>query len=162
MLQRSHGMGPEGVQKTLHRLCASFFMPHDAHRVHKFIKGCFVYQCHKTENLHPVGLLQPLDVPSVVWQDISMDFVDGFPKVGDKAVILMVVDHLSKYAHFNALGHPYTATIIVVAFFKQIIRLHGVPASIVIDRDLIFTSTVWQELFCLYGTMLWTSSMLLP
>jgi hypothetical protein len=80
--------------------------------------------------LHPVGLLQPLDIPTAVWQDIAMDFVEGFPKTSGKPVILTVVDRLSKYAHFIALGHPYTATTIVAASFEQIVCLHGIPTSI--------------------------------
>jgi hypothetical protein len=112
--------------------------------------------------LHLAGLLQPLEVPSAVWQDIAMDFMEGFPKVGGKTVILTVVDRLSKYGHFIALRHPYTATTVASAFFKNIVRLHGNPASVVSDRDPIFTSTVWQELFRLYGTTLRTSSAFRP
>lgn len=61
------------------------------------------------EALHLAGQLQPLDVPTQVWSDISFDFIEGLPKVNGKSVILMVVDLLLKYAHFIALGHPYTA-----------------------------------------------------
>jgi hypothetical protein len=71
--------------------------------------------------------------------------------------ILTVVDRLSKYAHFITLAHPYTATTVAAAFFEQIVRLHGVLASIVSDRDPVFTSTVWREIFCLCGTTLCTS-----
>jgi hypothetical protein len=106
--------------------------------------------------------MQPLDVPSVLWQDIAMDFVDGFLKVGGKAVILTIVDRLSKYAHFIALAHPYMATTVVAAFFEQIVRLHGVLVSIVSDRDPVFTSTVWREIFRLCGTALCTSSTFRP
>jgi hypothetical protein len=53
--------------------------------------------------------------------------------------------------HFIALGHPYTATSVAAAFFEQIVRLHGVPASTVSDRDPVFTSTMWKELFHLCG-----------
>jgi hypothetical protein len=70
---------------------------------------------------------------------------------------LTVVDRLSKYAHFITLAHPYTATTVAAAFFEQIVRLHGVLASIVSDRDPVFTSTVWREIFCLCGTTLCTS-----
>jgi hypothetical protein len=70
-------------------------------------------------------LLQPLEVPFQVWADISMDFIEGLPKVGSKSVILTIVDRFSKYAHFIALGHPYTATSVARAFFDGIIRLHG-------------------------------------
>jgi hypothetical protein len=157
VLQHAHGLGHEGVQKTLHWLCASF-MPHDAHWFREFIKGFSVCQRHKIEHLHQAGLLQPFDVPSVVWQDIAMDFIDDFLKVGCKAVILTVVDHLSKYAHFIALGHPYTTTTVAAAFFEQIVWLHGILASIVSDRDPVFTNTVWREIFCLCGMTLQTSS----
>ena len=69
-----------------------------------------------------------------------MDFVEGFPRVGGKSVVLIVVDRFSKYAHFIAVGHPYTATSIARVFFDQIVRLHGLPCSIVSDRDPVFTS----------------------
>ena len=84
-------------------------------------------------------MLQPLDVPSQVWADISMDFIEGLPKVGGKSVILTVVDRFSKYAHFIALGHPYTAASVARAFFDGIVRHHGFPSSIVSDRDPVFT-----------------------
>ena len=71
--------------------------------------------------------------------------IHGF--VGGKSVILTVVDRFSKYAHFIALGHPYTATSVARAFFDQIVRLHGIPCSIVSDRDPVFTSSFWKELF---------------
>jgi hypothetical protein len=57
LLLQAHGMGHEGVQKTLHQLCAMFFMPHDGCLVRDFIRGCLFCQCHKTEHLHPTGLL---------------------------------------------------------------------------------------------------------
>jgi hypothetical protein len=91
-----------------------------------------------------------------------MDFIEGFPKVSGKSVVVTVVDRLSKYAHFIALGHPYTATTIAVAFYEQIVRLHGIPASIVSDRDPVFTSAMWKELFYLCNTSLRTSSAFRP
>jgi hypothetical protein len=101
-------------------------------------------------------------VPSGVWRDIALDFVEGFPKVGGKSVILIVVDHFSKYAHFVTLGHPYSATTVAKAFFDTIICLHGVPTSMVSDHDLVFTSTLWKELFHLAGTQHCTSSAFHP
>jgi hypothetical protein len=82
-----------------------------------------------------------------VWADISMDFIEGLPKVGGKSVILTVVDRFSKYAHFIPLGHPYTAASVARAFFNGIVRLHGFPTSIVSDRDPVFTGNVWRDLF---------------
>jgi hypothetical protein len=99
-------------------------------------------------------VLQPLEVPSQVWVDISMDFIEGLPKVGGKSVILTVVDRFSKYAHFIALGHPYIATSVARAFFDGIVRLHGFPASIVSDRDPVFMGHVWRDLFWMAGVKL--------
>lgn len=82
ILATAHSTSHEGSQKTLHRLRSSFYNPHASRLVREFIKGCAVCQRNKTEHLHPGGLLQPLDVPSSIWSDIAMDFVEGFPKVG--------------------------------------------------------------------------------
>jgi hypothetical protein len=68
-----------------------------------------VSQRNKTEHLHPVGLLQPLDVPSSVWSDIAMDFVEGFPRIGGKCVVPTMVDRFSQMAQFIPLANPYTA-----------------------------------------------------
>ncbi|KAF0925974.1 hypothetical protein E2562_019042 [Oryza meyeriana var. granulata] len=119
-----------------------------------WVRSCTTCQRNKTETLPPAGLLQPLEVPSQVWADISMDFIEGLPKVGGKSVILTVVDRFSKYAHFIALGHPYTATTVARAFFDGIVRLHGFPLSIVSDRDPVFTGHVWRDLFKMAGVKL--------
>jgi hypothetical protein len=68
-------------------------------------------------------------------------------------VVLTVVDLFSKYARFIALGHPYSATSVTQAFFDQIVWLHGLPCSIMSDRDLVFTSAFWTELFHLSGVI---------
>jgi hypothetical protein len=91
-----------------------------------------------------------------------MDFVEGLPKVNGKSVILTVVDRFSKYAHFIALGHPYTATSVARAFFNDIVRLHGMSASIVSDRDPVFTSNVWRDIFKLAGVKLLMSTVFHP
>jgi len=135
VLLLAHAAGHEGIQKTLHRLRADFYVPRDKVLVQDLVRSCTTCQRNKTETLQPAGLLQPLDVPSQVWADISMDFIEGLPKVAGKSVILTVVDRFSKYAHFLALGHPYTATSVARAFFDGIVRLHGFPLSIVSDRD---------------------------
>jgi hypothetical protein len=102
-------------------------------------------QRNKIDALQLVGLLQPLPVPSGIWADISMDFVEALPKVHGKSVILTLVDHLSKYAHFIPLGHPYTTSLVARGLFHDIVRLHGFPKPIVSDRDPIFTSNIWRK-----------------
>ena len=138
LLEHAHGAGHEGVQKTLVHFRSSFYNSRAAKRVREYIRGCLVCQRNKTEHLHPASLLQLLKVPSMVWSDISMDFVEGFPKVGGKSVVLTVVDRFSKMAHFVPLGHPYTALTVAQAFFDNIVKLHGFPSSIVSDRDSVF------------------------
>ncbi|KAK1683940.1 hypothetical protein QYE76_044788 [Lolium multiflorum] len=86
----------------------------------------------------------------------------GPPKVGGKSVILTVVDRFSKYAHFIALGHPYTAASVARAFFDGIVRLHGFPSSIVSDRDPVFTGHVWRDLFRMAGVKLRMSTAFHP
>jgi len=91
------------------------------------VRACATCQRYKSEHLHPAGLLMPLPIPTVVWADIGLDFVEALPRVNGKSVILSVVDRFSKYCHFIALAHPYTAESVAQAFFADIVCLHGVP-----------------------------------
>jgi len=83
-----------------------------------------------------------------------MDFIGGLPKSQGKDTILVIVDRLSKYAHFVSLSHPYTAMTVAQAYLDHAYKLHGAPESIVSDRDQIFMSTFWTELVKLLGTKL--------
>lgn len=83
-----------------------------------------------------------------------MDFITHLPVVQGKTVIWVVVDRLSKYAHFIALPTNFSATTIAPIFLAKIYRLHGMPKTIVSDCDCVFVSKFFQELFKLNGTKL--------
>ena len=87
-----------------------------------------------------------------------MDFITSLPKSRNKSVIMVVVDHLSKYAHLCALQHPFTTSTVAQIFMDQVFKLHGMPHSIVSDRDPTFTTNFWQELFKLQDTQLHLST----
>jgi hypothetical protein len=117
-----------------------------------------VCQRQKYSATTPGGLLQLLHIPNAVWEDMSLDFITGLPKSKGYEAILVVVDRLSKYCHFILLKHPYTAKSIGEVFVREVVRLHGIPSSVVSDRDPIFVSHFWLELFKLQGTKLKMSS----
>ena len=105
-------------------------------------------------NSQIVGHTTTTPIPPAIWKDISMDFITGLPKSGNKSVIMVVVDILSKYAHFCAFQHPFIASMVSQIFMNQVFNLHGMPHSIVSDRDPTFTSNFWQEIFKIQGTQL--------
>lgn len=120
----------------------------------EFIKNCDVCQrCKPEHNAYP-GLLQPLLIPNNAWETVSLDFIEGLPKSNAKEVIMVVVDKLTKYSHFVALSHPYTATVVAQKFLDTVVKLHGIPKVVISDRDVIFISTFWKELFKVLGTQL--------
>lgn len=149
-----HNSCHEGYQKTLFRISRDFYWQGMHKHIKEFVATCMTCQRNEVEHLKPAGLLQPLPIPQHVWSYISMDFIEGLPYSQGKNVIFVVVDRFSKYAHFVPLSHPYTAPTVAHVFFDNIFKLHGLPESIVCDRDVTFTSTFWKELFRLSGTQL--------
>jgi hypothetical protein len=153
-LHASPTVGHSGFTKTYERVKHSFFWDGMKHDICTFVVECEVCQHNKGETVKALGTLQPLPIPPAIWRDISMDFIVVLPKSGNKSVIMVVVDHLSKYAHFCSLQHPFTTSTVAQIFMDNIFKLHGMPHSIVSDRDPTFTSNFWQELFKLQGTQL--------
>jgi transposase InsO family protein len=123
-----------------------------------YVASCSICQQSKSDHSKYPGLLQPLPVPDQAWDVISMNFVEGLPRYANANTILVVVDTFSKYAHFIPLLHPYSALKVAQLFLDSVYQLHGLPLAIVSDRDRIFTSRLWHELFRLAGTTLKMSS----
>jgi hypothetical protein len=89
---------------------------------------------------------------------VSLDFIEAMPRSHNCDVILVIIDQFSKYGHFIPMSHPFTALQVAQDFVNTIYRLHGLPKVIVSNRDKIFTSTLWRELFGLSDTTLHMSS----
>lgn len=122
------------------------------------MQHCLTCQQNKYQTLSLAGLLQPLLIPNQVWEDITMDFITGILKSKGFDTILVVVDRLSKYNHFLPLSHPFSTSTVAAIFSKEIIQLHGMPRSIVSNRDSLFLSSFWTELFKISKTLLHMSS----
>ncbi|WOG95792.1 hypothetical protein DCAR_0415120 [Daucus carota subsp. sativus] len=146
--------GHSGVTVTARRIQEKFHWPQLKLEVQEYIRACDVCQRCKAEHTSPPGLLQPLPIPNNAWETISLDFIEGLPKSAGKEVILVIVDKLTKYAHFVAISHPYTAVIVAQKVLDTVVKLHGPPKCIISDRDTVFISTFWKELFNTMGTKL--------
>jgi hypothetical protein len=111
------------------------------HDVVHFVSKCLEFHQVKSDHHHPTGLLQPHDVPKSKWEVISMDFVVGFPLTSLKHnAILVIVDKLTKSAHFIPVRGTYDVTDVAHMFISEVIRLHGLPNKIISDRDSQFIS----------------------
>ncbi|WVZ71195.1 hypothetical protein U9M48_019810 [Paspalum notatum var. saurae] len=164
-LQEAHGgglMGHFGVKKTTEVLTAHFFWPKLKRDVELYVARCTT--CNKAKSrLNPHGLYLPLPVASVPWADISMDFVLGLPwtKRGRDS-IFVVVDRFSKMAHFIPCHKTNDASHIANLFFHDIVRLHGLPTTIVSDRDAKFLSHFWRSLWNKLATKILFSTICHP
>ncbi|KAA0034981.1 Transposon Tf2-9 polyprotein [Cucumis melo var. makuwa] len=150
--------GHSGFLRTYKRLAGELYWEGIKQDVKRYCEQCLICQKNKSLALSPARLLLPLEVPNSVWSDISMDFIEGLPKSNGFETNFVVVDRFSKYGHFLMMKHPYTAKSVADLFTKEIVRLHGYPKSIVSDRDKIFLSHFWKELFKMAGTKLHRST----
>ena len=139
--------GHSGFLKSYQRAKREFFWRGMKVDIKAYVRECDVCQRIKSETSTPAGLLQPLEIPTTPWTDVSLDFVEGLLKSQGFEVILVVVDRLTKYVCLVPISHFYTAANVASLYMQYIFKLHGMPASIVSDGDATFTSLFWSELF---------------
>ncbi|KAA0067576.1 disease resistance protein [Cucumis melo var. makuwa] len=130
--------------------------------IKKYVEQCDICQRNKFEATKHAGVLQLLPILKKILEDWTMDFTEGLPLAGGLNVIMVVVDRLSKYAYFITLRHPFSAKQVAKVFIDRVIGKHGIPKSMVSDRDKIFLSNFWRELFAMMGTILKRSAAFHP
>ncbi|KAL4347069.1 hypothetical protein GQ457_17G008780 [Hibiscus cannabinus] len=157
LVHEAHGgglMGHFGVTKTLDIVMEHFFLPHMRKTVAKICASCLTCKQAKSKVM-PHGLYTPLPIPSSPWIDLSMDFILGLPrtKKGQDS-IFVVVDRFSKMAHFISCHKTDDAMHVADLFFRDVVRLHGIPRTVVSDRYVKFLSHFWKVLWGKIGTKL--------
>ena len=121
----------------------------------EYVAVCDVCQRVKAEHQKPAGLLQPLPMPEWKWDKLGMDFITGLPRTrSGYDSIWVVVDRLTKVAHFIPVKTTYTSSKLAKIYMTRIVCLHGVPRTIVSDRGTQFTSKFWNQLHETLGTRL--------
>jgi hypothetical protein len=147
--------GHQGYQKTITTLRKLFYWPSRKGKIAKYLARCQDCQQVKAKHQHLAGLLQPLPIPKWKWETISLEFIIGFPKTQKQNdSIMVVIDKLSKYAHFIPIKSTFKTINIAEIFMKEIFRLHGIPKMVISDRYVKFTSAFWKELFAGLNTNL--------
>lgn len=128
--------------RSINKITIKYHFPipwlNDLLDVEHYVRRCL--PCHQAKShSSPHGLYMPLPVPVAPWEDISLDFIIGLPRTQrQKDSIMVVVDRFSKMAHFISCHTTYDAVQVATLYFKEIVRLHGIPRSMVSDRDVKF------------------------
>ena len=151
--------GHLGIENTYQLVKRSYTWPGMKADVALYVSRCPTCQTTKNANQKPAGLLQPLQIPEQKWSSISMDFIMQLPKTrAGHDAILVIVDRLTKMIHLVPTTTEVTAEETADLLIKFVFKYHGVPISIVSDRDTRFTGHFWQALMKVLGTKLQMSS----
>ena len=147
--------GHVGMNKTLELINRHFYWPKMHKEIKHYISSCQKCQESKPANTLPMGLLQPLPIPDRRWQQVTMDFIVQLPKTknGYDAIVVFV-DKLSKIGSLCAYNNNSHSPELANIFIKEVVKHHGIPESIVSDRDSKFTSKFWKALWEQLGTKL--------
>jgi transposase InsO family protein len=150
--------GHPGVSRTMELIQRNYQFKDMKNKITSYVKKCADCQRNKHSTHAPYGEMQPMELPSEPWTDISMDFVTGLPLSKDPATglsydsILVIVDRFTKYALMIPFRRDYTAVQLAHILKDRLIRDHGIPKTIISDRDKLFTSNYWATLMAEIGT----------
>jgi transposase InsO family protein len=150
--------GHPGITRTMELIRRNYEFKNMKDKITSYIKKCADCQRNKHSTHAPYGEMQPMELPTKPWTDISMDFVTGLPLSRDPATglaydaILVIVDRFTKYALFIPFRKDYTAVQLAHVLKDRLIRHYGIPKSIISDRDKLFTSNYWATLMAEIGT----------
>ena len=150
----THESAHTGWERTLAALRDGFYWPCMRSDITEYVRSCNPCQKIKHDQGSGIGYLQPLDIPTNPFDHITLDFITGLPLSHNKDAILVVVDKLTKYAHFIATTAEVTAEESAGLLFKRVIKFFGMPSRIISDRDPQWTSALWKLLALLFGTQL--------
>jgi hypothetical protein len=155
--------GHLGKDKTLEQIKRRFYWPRMDADVLQYVRTCDACQRNKPSQQATAGLLQPLPIPDHPWQQVTMDLITQLPKSrqGNDAIVVFV-DKLSKMVHLAATKTAVTAPQLAEIFWTTVVRHHGLPSSIVSDRDPRFTGHFWRTLWKCLGTQLTMSTAFHP
>jgi transposase InsO family protein len=148
--------GHLGATKTINAISQLYYWPKMGKDIKDYVRSCSSCQRNKTSQETRSQLMKPLDIPLYRWHTVTMDFAGPFPRAGEGGwdAVIIVVDKATKRSHFIPSKTTDTAIDTAKRFFNEVVRLHGLPAVIVSDRDAKFTSFFWQGLFQAFGTKL--------
>ena len=142
--------GHTGVNRTLKAVQGHYWWPGMAADVKQYVLTCRKCQLNKPEARRAAGLLQPLPVPSKLWHSVSMDLITQLPETPQgHSAIVDFVDRLSKMTHFAPTKNSLDSQGLAQLMIDTVVRLHGVPAVIVSDRDARLTSEFAREFYSL-------------
>ncbi|KAJ9541425.1 hypothetical protein OSB04_027931 [Centaurea solstitialis] len=144
-----------GATKMYRDLRVDYWWPGMKREVARYVESCLTCLKVKAEHQRPHGKMQPLEIPEWKWENITMDLITKLPKTPRKFdAIWVILDRLTKSAHFLAIRESFTSEQLAELYVKEVVKRHGVPVSIISDRDTRFTSRFWERFHADMGTRL--------
>ena len=139
--------GHHGVKPTLAELMKNYYWPNLRDNVEQYVKSCVTCQQNRTQFSKEAGLLRPLPIPTKYWESVSMDFMTHLPEFKGFDSIMVVVDRVSKMAHFVPTRDTATAQEVGRLYFDKVVKHHEMQKNIISDRDPQFTTRFWRTLW---------------